>query len=405
MANDAIKRQTIAQSLKDAGYSRRDFLQLCTTIMATAPMGLAFTQNATPAEVAKAVAKAKKPSVVWLHFQDCTGCSETLLRTSKPDVADLILNVISLDYHETLMAACGQQAEEALKSAVTQNAGKFILVVEGAIPVKEQGIYMKLGGRPALQVLQDVGSKAAAIIAIGSCASWGGLPSADPNPTGATGVDSIIADVDSVKTGVDSIIAEKPVVNIPGCPPNPYTLLGVVLEFAVMGKLPALDSLKRPKFAYDRLIHDHCPRRAHFDAGRFAGQFGDANHREGYCLFKLGCKGPITHAGCPTRHFNEVVDAWPIGVGAPCFGCTEQSVAFRMPAFDRVADVHLATPPDTYAPIFSTVGKIGAAAAGLVGIAAGAAGGAAWASSQKLVSSEDAIAEEERKKPTIAGGK
>jgi hydrogenase small subunit len=390
MANDAIKRETIAQSLKNAGYSRRDFLQLCTTLVAAAPMGLAFTQNATPAEIAKAVAKAKKPSVVWLHFQDCTGCSETLLRTSKPDVADLILNIISLDYHETLMVACGQQAEEALKSAVSQNAGKFVLVVEGAIPTKEQGIYMKLGGRPALEVLKDVGSKAAAIIAIGSCASWGGVPSADPNPTGATGVDSIITD--------------KPIVNIPGCPPNPYTLLGVVLEFAVMGKLPAMDELHRPKFAYDRLIHDHCPRRAHFDAGRFAGQFGDANHREGYCLFKLGCKGPVTHAGCPTRHFNEVVDAWPIAIGAPCFGCTEQSVGFRMPAFERVADVHLATPPDTYAPISSTVGKVGAAAAGLVGVVAGAMGGAAWAASQKLVSSDDAIAEEEQKQ-TIAGGK
>jgi len=110
-------------------------------------MGLALTAKATPAEVAKAVGNAKKPSVVWLHFQDCTGCSETLLRTSKPDVADLILNVISLDYHETLMVACGQQAEDALKSAVSENAGKFVLVVEGAIPTKEQGIYMKLGGR------------------------------------------------------------------------------------------------------------------------------------------------------------------------------------------------------------------------------------------------------------------
>ncbi len=140
-------------------------------------------------KIAKTVAKAKKPSVVWLHFQDCTGCSETLLRTSKPDVADLILNIISLDYHETLMVACGQQAEDALKSAVTENAGKFVLVVEGAIPTKEQGIYMMLGGRPALEVLKEVGSKAAAIIAIGSCASWGGVPSADPNPTGATGVD------------------------------------------------------------------------------------------------------------------------------------------------------------------------------------------------------------------------
>jgi hydrogenase small subunit len=386
MAKDEIEKDSIAQGLKNAGYSRRDFLQLCTTIVATAPMGLALTEKATPAEVAKAVAKAKKPSVVWLHFQDCTGCSETLLRSSKPDVADLILNVISLDYHETLMVACGQQAEDALKTAVSENAGKFVLVVEGSIPTAEQGIYMKLGGRPAIDVLKEVGSKAAAIIAIGSCASWGGVPSADPNPTGAVGVDSIIKD--------------KAIVNLPGCPPNPYTLLGVVLEYAVMGKLPALDDLKRPKFAYDRLIHDHCARRAHFDAGRFAGQFGDAGHREGYCLFKLGCKGPVTHAGCSTRHFNEMVDAWPIGIGSPCFGCTEKAVGFRIPAFDKV-DVHLATPPDTYAPISGAIGKFGAVAAGLVGLTAGAIGGSTWAASQRLASSEETIADEA--KSTIGG--
>lgn len=308
MRKDDFEGETIARSLKTAGYSRRDFLQLCTTLVAVAPMGLALTEQSTPAEIARKVAKARKPSVVWLHFQDCTGCSETLLRTTKPDVADLILNVISLDYHETLMAACGRQAEDALKSAVNDNAGKFVLVVEGAIPTKEQGRYMMLGGRPGTEVLQDVASKAAAIIAIGSCASWGGVPSADPNPTGST--------------GVDRIVSGKPIVNLPGCPPNPYNLLGVVLEYAVMGKLPACDDLKRPKFAYDRVIHDHCPRRAHFDAGRFATKFGDEAHRNGYCLFKLGCKGPVTHAGCATRQFNEVVDCWPIGTGAPCFGCT-----------------------------------------------------------------------------------
>ena len=204
MAKDANAQETIAQSLKNAGYSRRDFLQLCTTLVATAPMGLALTDKATPAEVAKAVGKAKKPSVVWLHFQDCTGCSETLLRTSKPDVADLIINLISLDYHETLMVACGQQAEDALNSAVKDNDGKFVLVVEGSIPRKDQGIYMKLGGKPAIDVLKEIGSKAAAIIAMGSCASWGGVPSADPNPTDAV--------------GVDSIITNKPIVNLPGCP-------------------------------------------------------------------------------------------------------------------------------------------------------------------------------------------
>jgi hydrogenase small subunit len=389
MPNNGTDKETIAAHLKREGVSRRDFLQLCTMLMVTAPVGLAITEKSTAAEVAKVVGAAKKPSVIWLHFQDCTGCSETLLRTSKPDVADLILKIISLDYHETLMAASGYQAEAALKKAVEENAGKFVLVVEGSIPTKENGQYMILAGKTAVDTLKEVGSKAAAIIAMGSCASWGGVPSADPNPTGAVGVDSIITD--------------KPIVNIPGCPPNPYNLLGTVLEFAVVGKLPALDEKKRPKFAYDRLIHDHCPRRAHFDAGRFASMYGDSGHREGWCLYKLGCKGPVTFAGCSTRHFNETPDVWPIGIGAPCFGCTEKGVGFNLPLFQTV-DVHGATPPDTYPAVGSESGKLGAAAAGIVGVVAGVAAGAAWVTSQKLESSEEATADILKSKAGRAGG-
>lgn len=379
---DGTEKQTIAAHLKRCGVSRREFVQLCSMLMVAAPAGLALTEkNSSPEAVAREVGKAKRPSVVWLHFQDCTGCSETLLRTSRPDVADLILNVISLDYHETLMAASGYQAEAALHKAVEENAGKFVLVVEGAIPTAEQGIYMKLAGKPALEVLKETASKAAAVISMGSCSSWGGVASAGPNPTGAVGVDKIITD--------------KPVVNLPGCPPNPYTLLGTVLEFAALGKVPALDEKKRPLFAYDRLIHDHCPRRAHFDAGRFASQFGDEGHKKGYCLYKLGCKGPVTKASCSTRHFNEIPDCWPVGIGAPCFGCTEQGVGFHIPAYDvvQIHGVGAATPPDGYSLVGSTTGKISIAAAGLVGLAAGALGGASWAASQKLQSSEEATAD------------
>jgi len=389
---DGTEKKTIAGHLKNCGVSRRDFVQLCSMVMVAAPAGLALTaDNPTPAKLADKIGKAKRPSVVWLHFQDCTGCTESLLRTSKPDVADLILNVISLDYCETLMAASGYQAEAALKQAVEENAGKFVLVIEGAIPTKEQGIYMKLAGKPAIDVLKEVGSKAAAIIAMGSCASWGGLSSTAPNPTGAT--------------GVDSILPNAAIVNLPGCPPNPYTLLGTVLEFATMGKLPAVDDKKRPLFAYDRLIHDHCPRRAHFDAGRFATKFGDANHSKGYCLFKLGCKGPVTKNSCSTRHFNEIPDCWPVGIGAPCFGCSEQNVGFNIPAYETVQihGVGAATPPDGYSLVGSTTGKIGVAAAGLVGLAAGAIGGAAWAASQKLQSSEEAVAEVVGEKKELVG--
>ena len=169
-------KPTIEQHLTACGVSRRSFLQLCTALMVTAPVGMALTEKASVLQIAEAIGKAKRPSVIWLHFQDCTGCTETLLRTSHPDVADLILNVISLDYHETLMAASGAQAEAALRSAIEDNAGKFVLVVEGAIPAKDDGVYMQLGGRPSIQVLREVAAKSAAVIAMGSCASWGGFP-------------------------------------------------------------------------------------------------------------------------------------------------------------------------------------------------------------------------------------
>jgi len=369
------EKETIGAYLRKSGVSRRNFLQLCSKIIVAAPIGLALTHKATAAQVAKLVGKARSPSVIWLHFQDCTGCTETLLRTSAPDVANLILDVISLDYHETLMAAAGAQAEAALRSAIQDNACKFVLVVEGAIPTRDDGVYMELGGRPAIQVIQEVSAQAAAVIAIGSCASWGGVPSADPNPTGAV--------------GVDSVISGKPIINLPGCPPNPYNLLAVVLEYVTMGRLPELDQFSRPKFAYDRVIHENCPRRAHFDAGRFATAFGDEGHRKGWCLYKLGCKGPVTHAACATRNFNEIPGVWPIGTGVPCMGCTEKGLVWQMGTFQTVP-IHLATPPDTYPPIFSTAGQLKVGAAALVGTIAGAVGGATWVASQRFHSSMEA---------------
>jgi hydrogenase small subunit len=341
--------------------------------MATAPMGLALTGNKSLLQVATAVGKARRPSVIWLHFQDCTGCTETLLRTSAPDVGHLILDVISLDYHETLMAASGAQAEAALRTAMSESAGKYVLVVEGAIPTSDNGVYMEMNSRPAVQVLREVAENAAVVIAIGSCASWGGVPSADPNPTGAV--------------GVNTLITRKTVVNLPGCPPNPYNLLAVLLEYVTMGKLPELDEVGRPKFAYERVIHENCPRRAHFDAGRFATAFGDEGHRKGWCLYKLGCKGPVTHASCSTRHFNEIPNCWPIGAGIPCAGCTEKNVVWRMSTFETVP-IHFPTPPDTYPPIYSSIGRVGIGAAALVGVAAGAVGGASYVAAQRIQSSQ-----------------
>ncbi len=370
LVNSAYALETVDERLMRCGVSRRSFLQFCSSLMIAAPFGLAITDKKTPEDVAATLGKVVRPPVIWLHFQDCTGCTETLLRPSHPDLGDLILNVISLEYHETLMAGSGKQAEEALSQAVDKYPGKYVCVVEGSIPTRDKGVYMKLAGRPAMEVLGDVAGKAAAVIAMGSCAAWGGIPSADPDPTGAVGV-------------VD-LLPNKAIVNLPGCPPNPYTLLGVVLQFADNGTLPELDDQRRPKFAYDRDIHEHCPRRAHFDAGRFVKQFGDAGHREGWCLYEMGCKGPDTHAGCSTRHFNEIPDVWPIGIGAPCIGCTEKSIAFRVPMF-KVVQIHTrATPPETYPPINAPQGKVSPLATGLVGLGAGALAGAGYVASRKF---------------------
>lgn len=360
---------TIAERLDQTGATRRDFLLFCGKLMVAAPFGLAITSAMTPEAVAQIVGATRRPSVIWLHMQDCTGCTETLLRTSQPDLATLLFDVISLDYHETVMAASGHDAELALSDAMKQNDGKYILVVEGSIPTKDAGIYLKIAGRKGTELLEDVASHAAAVVAIGSCSSWGGVPSAGPNPTGAVSVDALIKD--------------KPVVNLPGCPPNPYILLATVLEYAATGKLPALDAFNRPKFAFDRVIHDHCPRRPHFDNGRFAKEFGDDGHRQGWCLYRLGCKGPVTHASCSTRHFNEVVDAWPIGIGHPCFGCAEKSVGYSLPLFS-LAPISKATPPAMYPAVETSRGVVEGAAAGTAGLIGGILVGAGYVAARKL---------------------
>jgi hydrogenase small subunit len=303
------------------------------------------------------------------------------LRTSHPALAQLILDMISLDYHETLMAAAGFQAEEALHATMEAQAGNYVCVIEGAIPLKDDGIYCQIAGRTALDIVNDVASKAGAIIAIGSCASWGGIPSSPPNPTGAT--------------GAPQVLEGKTVVTIPGCPANPYNFLGVVLQYVTMGTLPALDEKGRPLFAYARTIHEDCPRRPHFDAGRFAQQFGDEGHRLGYCLYELGCKGPATHANCSIQPFCDVPGAWPIGIGHPCVGCTEEKLAFKVPIHQTV-DIVRPTPPDTYPPIHADHDKVSPVATAVGGAALGAALGAGYVGSRKL--DEQDQAEEATKK-------
>ncbi len=331
---------------------RRDFLKLSTKVAAVLGISPAFVPK-----ISTAMQAEEKPAVIWLHFQDCTGCTETLLRAEGPDLASVILDVISLEYHETLFAAAGHQIEEQLHAAMERYKGKYVLVVEGSIPTKENGIYCQIAGKTAVDILKEAAAGCAAIISIGSCASWGGLPSTGPNPTGAVGVGEIVKD--------------KPILNIPGCPPNPYNFLSTVVHYLLFKKIPPVDGEGRPVFAYGKLIHDQCERRGHFDADRFADEFGDEGHRKGYCLYKLGCKGPSTFGNCPEVGFNRE-KTWPVNVGHPCFGCIESKVGFTVPLHD-ISEVLSPDPPQTYAHIQETRNRpIGIAAAGVVGAAIGA---------------------------------
>ena len=358
--------------------SRRDFLAVCA--VATAMMGLPAR---LAGKVAEAAQSSEKPPVLWLHFQECTGCSGSLLRSSHPTLAEVILDLISLDYHETLMAGAGYQAEAALQASLKANYGKYILVVEGAVPLAENGIFCKVGGRTALESLREAADGAAAILNIGTCASYGGLQAADPNPTGAV--------------GVGKIIQNRPIINIPGCPPSPYNFLSTVLYYLTFKRLPDVDSLGRPKFAYGRRLHEHCERRPHFDAGRFAQKYGDDGHAQGYCLYKLGCKGPATFANCSVQRFNDA-GVWPVSIGHPCIGCTEPEILFKLAIEDKV-QIHEPTPFDGYAPVnLKEKGKgPDPLTTGLVGLAAGAAIGAGAMFARKLPNSAPNTKKEETK--------
>jgi hydrogenase small subunit len=353
-----------------SGLPRREFIRRA-CLIAAATVGL---PRVAAADFFEAAVAGKKPSVIWLHFQECTGCTESLLRTEYPPLDDLLLDLVSLDYHETLFVAAGHQAEAARYAAMKAHKGKYILVVEGAIPVKDGGIYCKVGGKTAIEILEECAADAGAIIALGSCASWGGVPSAGPNPTGAS--------------GVDEIIKNKPVVTLPGCPANPYNFLGTALQFATYGTLPALDKKGRPVFAYGRTIHEDCPRRGHFDAGRFAEKYGDEGHRSGYCLYKLGCKGPVTYANCSLKAFGEVEGAWPIGIGHPCFGCTEEGVGFNIPIHATVP-IDRTTPTSGLVPIDVEKGSVSPGATAFAGLILGGLLGGAFAFDKKLDQTEN----------------
>lgn len=383
----------LSNQLDIHGVSRRSFIKFALGI--TAAMGLPFAMSR---DVLAAIeATQKRPAVIWLHFQECTGCTESLLRATHPTVEALVLDLISLDYSETLLAAAGHQAEQALADSIAENRGRFILVVEGSVPTRDGGIYCKVARKTPQEMLREIAPHAAAAVAIGSCASWGGVQSAGPNPTQAVGLQEALLREGVTKSDGRAL----PVITLPGCPASPYNLLSTVLYYLTLQKLPALDGKGRPLFAYGRLIHDNCERRPHFDAGRFAETFGDEGHRQGWCLYKLGCKGPETHANCPAIEFGDVgANTWPVGIGHPCFGCAEQGVGFHKALHDQ-ADVKSVTPPSFFPQVFTEhpggASLAGAAVAGAIG------GGAvvyAVDASRKLEEAEaEAGSESERGEP------
>jgi hydrogenase small subunit len=315
--------QTLQEHLETRGVSRRQFLRFARDIgvmLGVAQMGLP--------KLAKALSVVKRPSVVWLQLQECTGCVESVLRTNEPTIGNLLLDVVSLDYNHTLMAASGHAAEEALQTAMKDNAGEYLLVVSGSIPTKDNGIYTMIGGRSAETVIREAAKGAAAIVALGACAHFGGVQSARPNPTDAKGVRDIIRD--------------RPILTIAGCPPIGDVLTASVVHWLTFKRLPESDSEGRPLFAYGKRIHDQCPRRAHFDAGQYVEQFDDEGAKKGWCLYKVGCKGPATSSPCPIFLWNDQT-SWPIGSGHPCLGCTEANFWDTMsPFYTRLPEAQVA---------------------------------------------------------------
>ena len=309
-------RQGLWPALERRGVSRRAFLQFCTSVTVAMAMPLRYTTR-----VAAALESMTRPALVWLEFQDCAGNTESALRASHPSVGDVILDLISWNYHETIMAPSGAMAEKSLQDTIRKHQGQYLVVIEGSIPMADGGIYCTIGGRTAVDIAREVCANAYATIAIGTCASFGGIPAATGGMTGAVGVDAAVP-------GLQRLI------NLSACPANGANLVATIVHYLTFHEMPATDDLKRPLFAHGELIHDQCSRRAHYDAGQFVEEWGDQGHQQGWCLYKMGPKGPDTHYNCPQIQWNDGTN-WPIGVGHGCLGCAEPAFWDRMTPFYR----------------------------------------------------------------------
>jgi len=263
--------------------------------------------------------------VVWLQAGGCSGCTVSLANSAFPSLRNLLLDTllpathISLLYHPTLMAGAGSCAFSVLESVPE---GGFVLALEGAVP--ERAEFCTVGRRgeaevTALSQYVELARKASLVLAVGTCAAFGGIPAGAPN-VGRFRSASETNQAQGVST---------PVVNVPGCPPHPDWITTALGEFLLAGDAGAmaLDELRRPLSIYGQLVHENCPRRGYFDENRFAEKPGDPE-----CLHELGCKGPITYADCPLRRWNGGT-SWCIGAGGPCNGCTQPEYIDQMTPF------------------------------------------------------------------------
>ncbi|MDO8963290.1 MAG: hydrogenase small subunit [Coriobacteriia bacterium] len=361
------KNATLNDALIKRGVTRRDFMKYCGTLA----IALGLAESAAPQIAAAVEAGAKLKPVIWLEAGSCSGCTESMAQVGSPDIATVVLELLSIEYSETLMAGAGHSAEAAKKALVEK--GGYFLIYEGSVMTGWDGNALRIAGEKGTDQLLECAKNADAVIAVGSCAVDGGWVAAAPNPGGATGVSAFLK-----KSGVN-----KPVINLPTCPVNPEWVVAVVVDALLIGKLPELDEQGRPKLIFGSTIHDNCPRRGHFENGEFVDEFGTEAEVKGWCLYKVGCKGPQTYTNCPVVRWNEGA-SWCVESGAPCIGCGQADaiaggkgnwVDANAPFFARTNDVRLpgigGVQPGT---IGAVVGAAAAAGIAVHGVATAASG-------------------------------
>jgi hydrogenase small subunit len=305
--------------MKAMGLSRRDFIR------ATAAIGAAFGLEAAGVISLVGDANAKESAtggvpVLWLQGQACSGCSVSLLNSIfYTTIDDLAINTLDINFHPNLTAASGNLAVSQIERTYRQ--GSYVLVLEGAIPTGSGGKFCNLWpGMTFDKAVERYAERAAYIMGVGTCACFGGIPAAAPNPTGAHG----LADYYN----------NKRVVKVPGCPVHPDWVVGTVAYILANGSAPALDTYGRPTTFFGRRLHGSwCPFYDTEEVSRPGTRLG--------CTEEMGCKGPRSYCDCNTRLWNGGAAgakgvSWCSGVNAVCLGCSEPTFPDGMSPFYRM---------------------------------------------------------------------